>query len=74
MELDTEKLSRYIEVLKIREAEAIQKCEELKRLFAELYETAWWYQDWIRCNAINKIVIYRNKFDDLNRKWEFHKE
>ena len=73
MDLDTEKLSRYIEVLKIREAEAIQKYDELKRLFTELYEDAWWYQDWIRCNAINKIVVYKRKFNELNEKWEFHK-
>lgn len=74
MELDTEKLSIYIEKLKIERAEAIQKYEELKRLFGELYEDAWWYQDWIRCNAINKIVVYRPKFDEINKKWEFHKE
>ena len=73
MVYDMEKLSRYIEQLKIEKAEAIQKYEELKRMSSELYEDAWWLHDWIQTYAINKIYTHQEKFDAINIRWEFHK-
>lgn len=74
MELDQEKLSRYIEQLKCEKAEAIQKYEELKRLFGELYQDAFWLHDFIQTQAPNKLGMYslkRTKFDKINKTWEF---
>ena len=74
MVIDTEKLTRYIEKLKIERAEAIQKFEELKRLFGELYQDTFWLYDFIQTQATNKLGLYslkREKFDNINKTWEF---
>jgi len=74
MVIDTEKLSRYIEKLKIERAEAIQKFEELKRLFGDLYQDAFWLYDFIQTQAPNKLGMYslkRERFDKINKTWEF---
>ena len=74
MVIDTEKLTRYIEKLKIERAEAIQKFEELKRLFGELYQDTFWLYDFIQTQAPNKLGLYslkREKFDNINKTWEF---
>ena len=67
-----EALSRYIEKLKIEAAEAVQKYEELKLMFAELFEDTYWLYQWIYANDFFKMKN-TPKIKQISTKWEFDK-
>lgn len=67
-----ESLSRYIEKLRVEKAEAIQKYEELKLMFAELYEDTFWLYQWVHANDFFKMKN-TPKMDAIKNKWEFNK-
>ncbi|MFW9875900.1 MAG: hypothetical protein ACFFG0_22590 [Candidatus Thorarchaeota archaeon] len=74
MTIDNETLSRNIEKVRIEAAEAKQKYEELHQMFSDLYQDAFWLQNWIQEEAMNKLGLYsikRKKFDEIIKKWEF---
>lgn len=65
-----------IEELRIEAAEAKQQYEEMRQMFGELYQDAFWLQNWIQEEAMNKLGLYsikRKKFDEIIKKWEFDK-
>lgn len=76
MTVHNESLSSSIEKLRIEVAESKQKYEEMQQMFSDLYQDAFWLQNWIREEAINKLGMYsmkRKKFDEIINKWEFDK-
>ncbi|MCP4762615.1 MAG: hypothetical protein GY870_12615 [archaeon] len=64
-----ERLSRYIETIRIKAAEATQKYEELKLMFTELFDDTLWLYQWIYTNAFFKMKD-TPKITEIQKRWE----
>ena len=62
-----------IEKLKIDKAEVIQKYDELQKSFKELFEDAFFLWNWIKDNCMDRLKVYREKYNTVTEKWEFDK-
>ena len=67
-----EKLTRSLEQKRIEAAEAIQKYEELKLMFTELFEDTMYLYQWIYANDFFKLRD-TPKLIEINKRWELEK-